>query len=360
MDRWRAAAEGIGHTLRRHGVWLARLAILVAVVLAVHWLSGFMPGYSRPSPEPPGFGDRELYQAIAAQMAAGRGYYETAIALQNAHGYPVMPWFTVRAPTFAFLTANLGDELSAWLARGLLVAAALAWSIALHRARFHPLEVIAAFTAILAGGFMAFYVTFLNHETWASLFMALGFALWRPSREGGAVVCFAIACLFREFAVIALLLGLAIAVIGGGRSRIGLWLGALALVAAFYGWHTLNVIDARGGAGLTSQGWSGRIGVTGTMFTYVANSIYRAVGVGAGGLLMLATMLGWLGAGPLAWRVVPVTLGWLVVIAVFSRPDNIYWSNLIVVWFPVGLVLFPRFVAFAATGRGLTGVRSAA
>ena len=353
VEAWIAASDRVRDWISRHGVWLARAALLLAIVMAVQWLWGFMPGYAKPGLTPPGFGDRDLYRAIVTAVAAGKGYYETAIALQDAHGYPLRPWFTVRSPTFALLMARLGEGVAATLAQAILFVTALAWSLSLHRARMHPLEVIAAFFAILAGGFMMFYIAFLNHETWASLFIALGFALWHHSRQVGTVFCFAVACLFREFAVLALLLGLVAAVASRERRRVVLWLGALALVALFYGWHAQNVIDARGDGGLASQGWDGRIGPVGAMYTYVSNSIYRAPGMATGGVLMLMTMLGWLVAGRMAWRVVPVTLGWLVVIAIFSRPDNIYWSNLIVVWFPVGLVLFPRFVVFALSGRGL-------
>lgn len=353
-----AASDRIRDRIARHGVWLARAAFVLAMVMAVQWLWGFMPGYAKPASAPPGFGDRDLYRAIVDAVAAGKGYYETAIALHGAHGYPVDPWFTVRSPTFALLMAKLGEDLSATLALAILFVTALAWSVALDRARMHPLEVIAAFFAVLAGGFMMFYIAFLNHETWASLFIALGFALWQPSRQFGTALSFAVACLFREFAIVTLLLGLAGAVACRDRGRVALWLGVLAFVAVFYGWHALNVIDARDGGGLTSQGWDGRIGPIGAMYTYVSNSIYRAGGMAIGGVLMLMTMLGWLVAGRLAWRVVPVTLGWLAVIAIFSRPDNIYWSNLIVIWFPVGLVLFPRFVVFALTGRGLPDGRT--
>lgn len=334
----------------RHAAWLAWLAIVLAGFLAIAWWSGFGATYVVPAPRRLPYRDMDLYRDIAAQVAAGSDYYRAAIAAHMAHGYPVVPWVTVRLPAHAWLMAGLGEAGLSRVAQMLLFVVAGAWTVALHKARCHPLEVIAAPLAILAGGFMVFYMTFLMHEMVASLILALGFALWRTADERATVACVLAACLVREFAILALLVGMALAVVDRRWRDLRWWLAALVAVALVYAWHAGQVIAARDAAAVASQGWHGRIGASGAMYTVVANSILRAAGMVTGGLLLLLALLGWLAAGARAWLVVPVTLGWLLAIAIFARTDNVYWAQLIVVWVPLGLVFLPRFVVFALSG----------
>ncbi len=354
VNRWLRLVPDLKGFTRRHALLLARLTLLVGLATMVWWWTGLGAEYAKPSEHvPPPFTDRDLYRLIITKVAAGQDYYATAFALHTQHGYPVIPWFTVRLPTFTWLTVALGENGAHRLAQALLLANIAAWIVAFHRERMHPAEVLFSAIALLAGTFLVFYDTMFTHEFWASLLLSLGFALYRPGREAGAVACVVAACLFREFAVVALATGLAVSVLERRPRAIGLWLVGIAVVAASYGWHAMQVIDTRAGAGLVSQGWNGRLGPAKAIYSYVANSIYRAPGMQWGGVLLVCTILGWLVGGARAWLIVPVTLGWLTAIAVFSRPENIYWSQLITVWFPVGIVLFPRFLLFAATGRGV-------
>ena len=49
--------------------------------------------------------DVRLYRDIADAVAAGRGYYPAAAAIQRAHHYPLRPFVTVRPPTMTWWAA---------------------------------------------------------------------------------------------------------------------------------------------------------------------------------------------------------------------------------------------------------------
>jgi len=336
--------------LERNVVWLARLSVLGFLALAAWWVFDLPAAIPLPDGGEGTFLDRDLYITVAERVANGENYYAAAADLHRAHGYPTTPWFAIRLPTQATLIAWLGIEGSALLLRGLLVAGALAWMVALYRAGSNVFEIVGAGIAILTGGLVAFFDVFFLHEFWAGIFVSLAFAAYRPGAPWLSVFFVLIACAFREFAILALGAGFALAIVERRKGEAFAWFAAGLLVAGFYGWHAQQVIAVRQAGDLASQGWSGMIGPLQTIREIVGNSVYLAPGFLTGGILLIASMSGWFAGRERGWIVVPVLLGWFVVMSLLSRPENYYWSQFFLPWLPVGLVFFPR-LCLTAIGR---------
>lgn len=337
-----------------HRALLARVALVLAVLTAAWWQwdiaasSRTLVTVTRGSH----FSDVDLYNEIAARVTGGEGYYAAATGSHRAHGYPTIPWFTLRLPTLAWATAWLGPALLL-IAKGLVLAGVAAWAWAFLQAGAKWFEAFGAAILALASGLIVFYMSALLHEFWAGMLMSLAMALYRPGRALPAIVLAVLACFFREFAVLLVGAGLVFAVGEGRRREAWQWFGAGLVVAAFYTCHALWVIDARLPGDRASQGWHGMIGMAEAVSWVVQNSMLRMFGLVAGGTVLLLSLFGWLAAGRRAFLVLPVALAWFAAIAIFARPANYYWSQFFLPWLPVGLALLPRLAAMALGRDGL-------
>jgi len=332
----------------RHAVWLARLAVVLALLISAWWVFGDVP--QPPSPDAKEeviYRDRDLYNEVIGAVARGENYYAAAAELHRKHEYPTTPWVTVRLPTQAWVSAWLGQDHTLLLIRALVLAAAAAWMGALFLAGYSPFEVLAAGIAVLAGGFIVFYDHYFLHEFWAGAILALAFALYRPGRPWLTIALVICACAVREFSVLVIGTGLVLCAIEKRKGEGAGWLLAGLAVAAFYFWHAQQVIAIRLPGDEISQGWSAMIGPVRALYAVAANSIYRAPGFAIGGVLLIVSVFGLLAARERAWLIAPVAGAWIVVIALLSRPENYYWSQFLLPWLPVGLVLFPRLVLTA-------------
>lgn len=346
----------------RHAVWLARLAVVLALLVSVWWVADMPP----PPPVDPAeqeeiYRDRDLYNDVTTAVAGGANYYRAAATLHRENGYPTSPWFTIRLPTQAVVSAWLGAPGSIMLVRGLVIAGALAWMAALFTAKYGPFELFAGGIAALAGGFVVFYDTYFLHELWAGALLSLAFALYSPRRPWAAIALVVCACSIREFSILALGAGLFLSAMERRRGEAFGWLIAAVIVATFYTWHALEVISVRQPGDELSQGWSGFIGPMQAIYAVASNSIYRAPGFEIGGVLLVCSLFGLFALRERAWIAAPVAFAWMAVIAMLSRPENYYWSQLLLPWLPIGLVLFPRLCLTAimpAKSRQMGAVRS--
>lgn len=116
----------------------AKFVLLFAVIGLALWalIAGEAPHQQA---APGGFRDTELYRAASEQSG---GYYERVIDLHRAHGYPLKPFYTVRLPTLATVTAAVGPDTMGMLLWFLLAAGVVAWLYRLREAHF--LERLAA------------------------------------------------------------------------------------------------------------------------------------------------------------------------------------------------------------------------
>ena len=332
-----------------------QLAFLACAVLAaLVWLSSGITEPAGPPAEPLTVTDLGLYEDIAARVAAGESYYSAAADEHRAGGYPLYPFYTVRPPLLAWLTAALGSGGARLLAIALVLAGAIAWSLRLHRSNYRAAEVVAAGLLYSTGTFYFLATDMSFHAAWTGCLVALAAALLTRRSYWPAIALGCLAAMLREFGVLFLGAGLALALWQRDWRQSAAWLAGMALVALYYAGHAAMVAQVRLPGDGPSQGWLAFQGPVFAIQNGVGYSILRTLGRPLGGVILLLAVFGWAGAGRGGRTLYLFGAGALVLTAVAARGDNGYWILLLTPWTCAGLAFLPRLVreAVAATKKG--------
>jgi hypothetical protein len=341
--------------------WLAWTALLLAAALTLSTAIG--PSREPPPPATgPGlhYTDRELYREITQKVAAGQDYYAAATATQRAHGYPIWPPWAVREPTETWVLVLLGNDLVRWGALLLLAAAAVV--LIRNGAEQAPGPVLRriAVTLLFGAGLAILGVPTAPylHENWATVFIALSLACWRPDRWRLSVAFGLVACLFREIALLYMLVMAGFAVAGRRRTESLGWAAALAVLAGALVVHF--ALAAR--QHLPSDGYSpGWMRFGGWPFAVLAarrNIVLAVLAPPLASLVLLASLLGLISArSPWTDRIAGTAIAFLALFMAVGRPDNYYWGMIIAPLLAMGLPFAPA--ALADLGRAATGRRAA-
>ena len=350
--------------LRHVPRWLA--AVLLAVSLAaigwaaagqgvdVHPAAGSAttaPG-AETSGEQPDDGDLALYRRINERLRQGEGYYSAAMTEQRAANYPTRPFYTVRLPTMAWVSARFGEGAWKGLAMILLLANALAWTAAVRERANLPERLGAAVLVMLGGAGALTEQAGLFHDLVAGLLLSLALALYRPNIWWPSLALLGAALAIRELALPFLLLWLAFALVQGRRGQV-LGLGImLAAFAAMMLAHWQAVEALRLTTDPPSQGWNGLRGLPlfGTAMARLTGLLLLPPWLAAA--IGVMPLLGWLAlGGRLGIFATLLFAGYALALAVFARPENFYWGLLVLPAYAVGLAFVPR--AVADLGRAL-------
>lgn len=344
--------------MRWRALWLGLWAALTLTAL-------FQPGPDRahiapaatgaPAPAPvrtDAGGDAALYRAIIGAVAKGQPYHASAAQQQRAHGYPLRPFVTMRLPTLAYVSAALGPHGLIIIAWGLLGAILLAWLralrelVSLERALALALIVVSA-VPMLAPAPLFF------HDVWAGLLIALALACWRKGQWHCRLLASAAAATVRELAApFAGLVGL-VALIDRDRRAITAALAVGAALTALLVWHRAEVLAVTLANDLGSPGWSGARGPRGLIDDLRTISLLGALPAALAAPIGFAPLLGWSAFPP---RLALMAGAWFAglgtMIMVFARPDNLYWSAMLLpAWF-IGLAGVPRFAGVTRRAMG--------
>ena len=239
----------MGEGLRRFNEGLdrpafARVGLAAYVTLTLACLTVALSRDPAPAYQPPSGSttDLQLYGRIVGRVRAGEGYYTAAGDLLRTLGYPTRSVFNWRLPTYAWCFSSLPDDLSArvLLSCGVLLGVGLTSSQILRESGIVPAGVAGVFLV----GSMAWctgHETYLFTELWAGTLILLSLESLRRGRTATGVAFGLAALLFRELALPYVCVCLAVAL---SRRRwhesIG-WVVALAVFAAFLGWHGVRV-----------------------------------------------------------------------------------------------------------------------
>jgi len=299
-------------------------------------------------------GDLALYRRVAARVAAGESYYTAAAAEHRAGNYPLRPFVTVREPTLAWLGALAGPRALELAAIALLVGAAFAWRAALAERAGPPTRIAAALLAVLWGALAFAPGVWLIHEFWAGLLMTLSLALYRPRRLWPALAAAAAALAVRELALPFVLLWLAFAA-AERRYREAAWVAALlAAFALGMALHAYSVGEQLRPGDAVSQGWRALLGPEPAIRGLVTLGPLRVLPAWAAGPLAVLPLLGWLGLrGRPGWFAAFLYAGYAAMIALFARPENFYWAQLMLPGYGIGLAFVPG--ALAGLARAMLG-----
>lgn len=299
-------------------------------------------------------GDLALYRRISERVIAGEGYYAAAMAEQREGNYPTRPFVTVRLPTLATLHQAIGLEGANWLAMALLVAAILTF---MHRLRAQTLpgERIGAGVLLLLGGAAAITPEAgLIHELLAGLLLTLALALYDPARWWPALLVAGLALALRELALPFVLLWLAFAA-AQHRWREMAGIAALLLVFALGLYlHYLGVEAQRLPGDAASQGWDAFAGFGLPLYALAKLTALLFLPVWLAAPLAILPLLGWLGLGGRIGLFATLWFtGFLIMVALFARPENFYWVQLTLPALFAGFAFVPRALADLAVSLRL-------
>jgi hypothetical protein len=366
LDRWEALGRPLAHFPR----WAAGLMLALLVAAMVWSVGATRPlaedeaarvaanrastAAAAPSATPAkAKGDLALYARIADRMAAGEGYYAAAMDEQRASNYPTKPFVAVRQPTLAWMQTLIGVAGVRYLMFGLVLACLWAAHQALARMATVSLSerLGAVMLLVLGGAAVLVPKAGLIHELWAGLALTLALLLYRPERWWPALLAAAAAIAVRELAVPFVLLWLAFALAGRRWAEAAGVAALLALFVAGMTAHALAVEAERLASDPASPGWDAMIGYGLPLMALARLTGLMMLPITAAAPLALLPLIGWAGIGgrlglfALLW-----SAGTLTMVALFARPDNFYWAQLVLPAYALGLAFAPRALAELAHG----------
>lgn len=318
------------------------LAILAAVaaliVLSVNMI--------RPDPrEPkakPGRGDLAMYVRVIEKVHAGEAYYPAMTEDMRANGYPTSPFPAVRPPQLTLAMAALPDvgarRLSIYATFAVVM---LAWGVRLIRDRV-PWPLALAIMGALFSGTVTARITngYAFHEIWASLFIALSLAVYRPGRYGLSLACAFVGVMLRETTAPFFLVMAFFAWLEGHRREALIWLAALFVFGATLAAHAVTLQAYVRPGDLTSPGWVkfGGWGFVLHVMRWNAVLITHPMWL-AGVAAPLAALGAAMANGVLGKRIGLTVGGYMFAFMLAGRPDNAYWGMMIAPLWPIAVVL---------------------
>lgn len=290
-----------------------------------------------------GEGDMALYARIAARTAAGEDYYAVAVTEQRVGNYPVRPFVTVRLPTLAMLHRWIGSGGVALLCWALL-AGVVALTVLRLRGRARPPEVVAAGVfALLGGAAVAAPLAPLIHELLAGLLLSLSLLLYRPHRWWPALIAAALALTVRELAVPFLLLWAVFAAANRRWRELAAVVAVIALFALGLALHAQAVAAQLLPGDPASPGWSAMAGLSLPLAALSRLTALLVLPAWLAAPLALLPLLGWLGlGGRLGLFAALWSAGFMTAMALFARPENFYWAQLVLPAYMIGFAFVPR------------------
>ena len=340
--------------LTRAQAWL----LLAALAAACAWAAALAGAHPRgwTSSEIPPYSDQQLYRDIAKAVAIGQDYYAAATTLHRQHGFPTVPFVTVRLPTLVVAAAAIGWNALHAILVALLAAIAIVWYAVLQGALSKAERFGVVVFAALGGAVVAVPVAVPHHDQWAGLLLTLALPLRGGRAWPAAVACAAAALAIRELAIAFVLLALAFAIAERRWREAAGWAVLTGVFIAAMAWHAHMVAAHVLPGDIRSPGWTGMRGPAGTVGDVVAVSVLQVLPPLLGAPLVVAALFGWLGApSRIAWFVLLWLLGFGTAIALFGRDNTTYWAvELMPAWL-MGLAFLPRAardLRAAVEGRG--------
>ena len=320
-------------------IWLAILAVVFLACLTAIGVPGTPSSTGSATSQT----DVVLYQTIVDRIRHGEPYYDAAVELHRAGGYPLKPFFTVRMPTLAVVEA----VMPIWTVRLLLwmlcIGTLLAWI-----GRLGP--VAPRWPARALAGAMLIACMIVNvqpglevfHEIWAGPLIALSLALRRPGEWTAAVAIGLSAMLIRETALLFVAIMAVTALIDGQRREAIAWVSTIAVFGLALAAHAYAVAQVVEPLDAPSTGWIGFLGLGFFIRLATISTALSMTWQWLASIILGFGLFGWTAwRDPTATRVAAVIAGYALLIAIGARSDNIYWVLMITPLLLVGLTFVP-------------------
>jgi membrane-bound metal-dependent hydrolase YbcI (DUF457 family) len=337
----------------------ALIALCVALIASLAMTLG--PGAIAPASSPARVeqsasgapvGDAALYEKITSAVASGENYYEVAAREHRLNNFPLKPYFTVRPPVLAWLSAAAGPAGTTLAMYILIGAVAMTWLGVLRAVAAAPLVQYAIF-ALIAESLLIFriYPISVFHESWAALLIAWSIALRRPGRYGPSIAAGLAAVLVRDIALPFLVLMAVTAAWEKSWREASCWGAVIGVALAVQVAHAMAVGAVVINSDLASQGWHGMGGWPLVLAAAKQTSALVLLPSWFAALAVPLSLFGWV-----VWqsqqglRITGLMLGYMTALMLFARPDTFYWLLLIEPFLLAGLALAPSGLMALWTG----------
>ncbi|MFB0612426.1 hypothetical protein [Aurantiacibacter poecillastricola] len=288
-------------------------------------------------------GDLALYTRISERVAAGEDYYAAALAEQRANNYPVSPFFTVRLPTLAWLHKSIGMNGVRLLEALLLLGCVSGLVVRLPQSLGLAERAGAATMMALGGAAVAVPQAGVIHEVLAGLLLTLAFVLYREDRWWPSLLSAGLALAVRELALPFVLLWLAFALVQRRWREVAAVAALLAIFIIGLYLHYLAVEAQRLPGDPVSQGWDAMAGLALPLMAISRLTALLVLPVIVAGPLAILPLVGWMGLGGRMGLFASLWFaGMFTAIALFARPENFYWVQLVLPTYFAGIALAPR------------------
>jgi hypothetical protein len=251
----------------------------------------------------------------------------------------------MRLPTLNWLAVHFGWKGVQKIAFAALLAAIIAWVIALEKT-LHGLERIGIGIALAAGGGSILDPVLLAlHEYLAGLFLALALAgvFGWPRRWWLILIPAAAALAIRELALPFVLLALSFALYDRCWREVAGWAALLAAFVVAMALHAAAVAPQVHRGDLVTQGWTAAQGYSAFLKAVIFTSVLQPLPLGLALLAAMLPMVGWMALpGRSGLFAVLLFIGYAAMIALFSRADTFYWGAIVLPAYFIGFPLLPR------------------
>jgi hypothetical protein len=286
--------------------------------------------------------DAEVYRSILDRVNTGENYYEVAVNELRTKGYATKPFFNVRLPLLACLSAKLlNPEIARWLLILLSLAMFVMWLLVLSKMSGPYIMLLGGL--LLQGTIVSCFTNtaFLFHEVWAGVLIAFSIAVYSHNRML-SVTAGLLALFIRElslpFAVVMLLL----AYKQDRRKEAICWLIGIAAFFLYLFIHAktvsgfLNDTDQANAPWIRFGGWSFVLLTT----KWTLPTFFTPLWIDA--ILLPVILIGVTGCrGDLGKRLA-LSIGiYVFAFAVAGRDDNYYWGLMYAPLLPLGLIYAP-------------------
>lgn len=302
--------------------------LLVVVIALTLWAAFTEPSKSKSDRTTINeYVDADLYQAVTARSG---DYYSRTFELHRRHDYPLRPFYTVRLPTLAAVTALLGPVGMTALLWSLLLAALGAWLWRLRRTALAEKLAALFFIGIFSAPLMN---SIYFHDIWAGVLLVIALGC------GRAAFGF-LAAIVRELTLPFLLSALAVA-IAAKAQRVPFVIATTAALIALTA-HAVIVTGMTLPTDLASPGWLGLRGPAGFVSDLRTLTGLALLPFPVACLVAFAPLLGWYQLRD--WQALLWFAGFMAGVMIFGRANTFYWAGNIIPAYFVGLAFLPRFL----------------
>ncbi len=282
--------------------------------------------------------DLELYKTVIASLSKSGNYYASVVELQRKNDFPVKPFITIRAPFLALIFAKCGFYFTEALHIALILAVSLAsWdklkNILQERALIYTVIIVACSCFLtMAGSYF--------HDSWAGLLIALSLLMRTPEKYKNSVLIGLAATLLRELAICYLFLMAVFAIFEKNKRESLYWLGAIGIELCFLVFHYFQIQSYVLPNDPVSQGWNELGGWSYYLHTIYKLTILGILPVQLAYAIVPLCFFGWLTLkSNFSLRIFGLISGYAVMVMLFARHENFYWSFLATPLLLAGLVL---------------------